>query len=183
MNKSYFFGYGSLVNIHTHSYLPYEKANMAGWRRKWCYTKFRDTPFLSAHFVDHGQISGLIALVPNNDWSALDERENGYDRTKIPFYSDNNDGISEIQIYHVPDRNLSNYRSKKGIILSYLDCVIKGYLKQFGEEGVADFFETTDGWNCKIFNDRLNPIYPRHVELSPYERSLVDYYLKREKKK
>ena len=56
-------------------------------------------------------------------------------------------------------------------------------LKQFGEEGVADFFETTDGWNCKIFNDRLNPIYPRHVELSPYERSLVDYYLKRAKKK
>ena len=111
MNKSYFFGYGSLVNIHTHSYLPYEKANIAGWRRKWCYTKFRDTPFLSAHFVDHGQISGLIALVPNNDWSALDERENGYDRTKIPFYFDNNDGISEIQIYHVPDRNLSNYLS------------------------------------------------------------------------
>ena len=85
MRTSHFFGYGSLVNINTHSYRPYEKGTIKGWRRIWCYTKLREVPFLSAHFVNKGQISGLIASVPDNDWSALDRRETGYHRTKIPL--------------------------------------------------------------------------------------------------
>jgi hypothetical protein len=178
MQTPYFFGYGSLVNINTHSYRPYEKKTIKGWRRKWCYTKLRQVPFLSAHFVNKGQISGLIAAVPDNDWSALDQRETGYHRTRIPLKLEEGTSKIEVQIYHVPSENISNKKPTKGIILSYLDCVVKGYLEQYGEEGVADFFATTDGWDCQAFDDRLKPIYPRHVELTKSERHLVDYYLK-----
>ena len=178
MRTSHFFGYGSLVNINTHSYRPYEKGTIKGWRRIWCYTKLREVPFLSAHFVNKGQISGLIASVPDNDWSALDRRETGYHRTKIPLKLQKNTSKNEVQIYHVPPSNISNNKPVKGIILSYLDCVIKGYLEQYGEEGVMDFFETTDGWNFQIFDDRLNPIYPRHIQLIKSEQILVNHYLK-----
>ena len=177
MQSSYFFGYGSLVNIETHVYRPYQKATAKGWRRKWVYTKYRKTPFLSAHFVDMGEISGLLAMVPNNDWDALDIRETGYQRQR--FSAETGEPFSnEAQIYFVPDKNISKRKSSGGILLSYLDCVIKGYLSQFGEEGAADFFSTTDGWDCNIFNDRLNPIYPRHVELSDAEYRFVDHHLK-----
>ena len=183
MRTSHFFGYGSLVNINTHSYRPYEKGTIKGWRRIWCYTKLREVPFLSAHFVNKGEISGLIASVPDNDWSALDRRETGYHRTKIPLKLQKNTSKNEVQIYNVPPSNISNNKPVKGIILSYLDCVIKGYLEQYEEEGVMDFFETTDGWNCQIFDDRLNPIYPRHIQLTKSEQILVDHYLELSRKK
>jgi len=58
-----------------------------------------------------------------------------------------------------------------------LDCVIQGYLHQFGEEVAAEFFTTTDGWDICVTDDRLNPIYPRNVNLTASEIAFVDHHL------
>ncbi|WP_010137298.1 hypothetical protein [Oceanicola sp. S124] len=54
---------------------------------------------------------------------------------------------------------------------------MQGYLDEFGEAGVARFFETTDGWGAPIRDDRAAPLYPRAQKLSPAERALVDRWL------
>ena len=46
-----------------------------------------------------------------------------------------------------------------------------------GHAGVSHFFETTDGWDAAILNDRADPVYPRHQALSKDERALVDRHL------
>ena len=63
------------------------------------------------------------------------------------------------------------------IALSYLDVVVQGYLAEFGEAGVARFFETTDGWDAPVLNDRDAPIYRRHRPSSAKERRLVSDHL------
>ena len=64
------------------------------------------------------------------------------------------------------------------MLLSYIDVVVQGYLREFGERGVRHFFETTDGWEAPVLDDRAAPIYPRHQRLSPDERALVDDQLR-----
>jgi hypothetical protein len=65
------------------------------------------------------------------------------------------------------------------ILLSYLDVVVQGFLKEFGESGVTRFFDTTDGWNTPVLNDRNDPRYPRAQVLSTAETALVDHHLNR----
>ena len=60
------------------------------------------------------------------------------------------------------------------MLLSYLDVVVQGYLREFGEQGVQRFFDTTDGWDAPVLNDRADPVYPRHRTLNEQERALVD---------
>ena len=55
--------------------------------------------------------------------------------------------------------------------------VVQGYLREYGEEGVAHFFRTTDGWDAPIAGDRAAPRYSRHQTLSRFERQLVDKWL------
>jgi len=175
IKKSFFFGYGSLVNLSTHSYKTYQKTYVDGWRRRWCHTILRSTPFLSVYPVANQRIYGLTAKVTNDDWTELDKRENGYERLEISSTSLTGP-TQKTQIYSVPNKNFRYTNINNRILLSYLDCVIQGYLQQFGEEGAASFFETTDDWNIKINNDRLNPIYPRHVEISKSEKAFVDHH-------
>jgi hypothetical protein len=52
--------------------------------------------------------------------------------------------------------------------------VVQGYLREFGEAGVKRFFDTTDGWEAPVLNDRADPVYPRHRVLTADERTLVD---------
>jgi len=166
-----FFGYGSLVNTDTHVYPNPQKATLSGWRRVWRRTKFRDIAFLSVFSDVSCQIDGLVADVPNADWDALDLRESGYDRH--PADTD----LGAVQVYSVPERNFLD--GEKIIILSYLDVVVQGFLREFGEDGVQRFFETTDGWDAQIRDDRAGPIYPRAQVLSAAETALVDHWLAR----
>ena len=82
----------------------------------------------------------------------------------------------------MPECNFSIRNNNKGLLQSYLDCVIQGYLKQFGEEIATEFFSTTDGWDITIRDDRLNPLYPRHVDLTKSERAFIDHNVKLTKK-
>ncbi len=175
----YFFGYGSLVNRATHSYPDAQPAQLKGWRRAWVRSTAFDRVFLSVVPDKATTISGLIAAVPNNDWAALDAREAGYARLNSgdavlhPLAS-----APPIAHYAVPTEE-QGATTRNTIILSYIDVVVQGFLNEFGEEGVAHFFNTTDNWDTPIVNDRAAPQYPRHQTLSASETALVDHHLSR----
>lgn len=176
MSDPFFFGYGSLVNRATHVYDNAHPATLKGWRRAWVHTASREMAFLSVRPAEGHEISGLIAQVPGNDWAALDLRETGYHRFDISPAVAHGVETSEIQVYAVPeDTHVPDAGNR--ILLSYLDVVTQGFLREFGEEGVAQFYATTDGWSTRILNDRANPLYPRAQELTKAETALVDHHL------
>ncbi|MCV6823544.1 MULTISPECIES: gamma-glutamylcyclotransferase family protein [Halocynthiibacter] len=177
MKNPFFFGYGSLVNQSTHTYTNAHRAHVTGWRRTWRFTPHHPVSLLTAIRCDESSIDGLIAEVPGADWAALDERESGYNRHVTDAVRHPLAFTPEIAIYAVPEQEPFDADEGPGILLSYLDVVVQGYLREFGEEGVADFFATTDGWDIPILNDRLAPKYPRAQELSPSETALVDAYV------
>ena len=172
----YFFGYGSLVNRQTHTYPDPHPARLAGWRRAWVKTSNRDLVFLSVVEDPETTIDGLIAAVPGADWQALDAREKGYARVSSggavthPIVPS-----PDIAHYAVPPEHFVT--GDHAILLSYLDVVVQGFLREFGESGVARFFETTDGWDTPVIDDRAAPRYVRHQALSEAERALVDDHL------
>lgn len=171
----YFFGYGSLVNVMTHSYANPAKAALKGWRRAWRHTRHRDISFLTAVPDQDAEILGLIAPVPNADWAALDAREFAYDRCDAQgMVTHSLPNRIDIAVYAIPESDQAIPTSDNPILLSYLDVVIQGYLHQFGQDGVKHFEETTLGWDAPILNDRTSPLYPRAQILSAQETKTVD---------
>ncbi|MBO6898967.1 MAG: gamma-glutamylcyclotransferase [Shimia sp.] len=178
MTGSYFFGYGSLVNHSTHSYENAHPARLHGWRREWCHTDLRPIAFLVAVPDSSVNIDGIIAHVPGDDWDALDAREFAYTRVQSTESITHpiTDPI-EIAVYKAREDIRVAADIRHPILLSYLDVVVQGYLREFGEQGVADFFATTTGWDAPILNDRADPQYPRHRPLTKAETALVDQHL------
>ncbi len=177
---AYFFGYGSLVNLSTHGFSDAHPARARGWRRTWRHTDLRPVAFLTAVPDPSCTIDGMIAHVPGNDWAALDLREHAYARV----HAQNNvehalDHKPNVAIYAIPPEAHGRPDAAHPVLLSYLDVVIQGYLKAFGETGAQRFFDTTSGWDAPVMNDRAAPLYPRHRVLSTDERSFVDDALKR----
>ncbi len=166
-----FFGYGSLVNLLTHNYDNPRPAQLAGWRRIWCHARTRPVAFLSVHQTD-GAIDGIIADVPNADWAALDEREHAYLRRDISAQLG-----GQTAIYQADPSKVAPPSTGHPILLSYLDVVVQGFLREYGETGVREFFATTDGWG-QIRDDRYDPVYPRFQTLTKGERALVDAQIK-----
>ena len=179
MKHAYFFGYGSLVNRSTHSFTEAHPASARGWRRAWRSTALRPVSFLTALPDTACEIEGLIAHVPNNDWAVLDAREHAYARVAAAHQISHSLGHSpsSIAIYAIEDGHHFDPSLENPILLSYLDVVIQGYLQEFGEEGAAQFFATTSGWDAPILNDRATPVYPRHQSLSRAETAFVDAQL------
>ncbi|MCB2129508.1 MAG: gamma-glutamylcyclotransferase [Rhodobacteraceae bacterium] len=173
---SAFFGYGSLVNRATHDYAPGEPSTLTGWRRVWRHTRLRDWPYLSAEQAE-GEIDGLVAAVPGGDWALLDQREAAYRRHHVTHDRLCNapDWAARIEIYAV-EETAAVPANGHPILLSYLDTVVQGFLREFGADGVARFFATTAGWTT-VLDDRAAPHYPRHQRLGRGERGLVDDHL------
>lgn len=179
MTRPFFFGYGSLVNRATHDYADAHRARIAGWRRAWRHVEGRKVAFLTAVPAPGCSIDGLIAHVPGGDWAALDMREHAYARVLATDVEHQIAGANEIHIYHAPDDMHEPASTMRPVLLSYLDVVVQGYLREYGEAGVARFFETTDGWDAPMQNDRAAPRYSRHQVLSPNETAMVDDWLER----
>ena len=177
MIHPFFFGYGSLVNRHTHDYAHAHPARVDGWRRAWRHVTTRSVAFLTAVPDNDSSIDGLIAEVPRADWAALDQREHSYDRVRAAGVSHPLADAPDIHIYWAPDDKHQPASTDHPVLLSYVDVVVQGYLREFGEAGVERFFATTDGWEAPVLNDRLTPRYPRHQPLSAYEHGLVDAHL------
>lgn len=175
MADPYFFGYGSLVNTATHDFPDPSPARAQGWRRGWRHSGGRAYAFLTAVAEPGAMIEGMIARVPGRDWAALDAREWAYDRVRAT------DQVrhalpqpAEIALYVVPETRHETARDCFPVLQSYLDVVVQGYLRVFGPDGVVRFFETTDGWDIPVLQDRGEPRYPRHQALSAQERAVVD---------
>ncbi|MEP2531888.1 gamma-glutamylcyclotransferase family protein [Shimia sp.] len=175
MKAPYFFGYGSLVNRDTHQYGDTHPARLTGWRRVWRHTDLRALAYLTIEPDPHCEIEGLIAHVPDGDWAALDERERAYDRI------DANHAVShpkpaaiDVATYTVPKGKHGAPDTEHPVLLSYVDTVVQGYLREFGEAGVARFFATTHGWSAPMLNDRAAPRYPRYEPVSEAAIDLVD---------
>jgi hypothetical protein len=175
MANPYFFGYGSLVNRATHDFPDARPARLHGWRRSWQATTLRKVAFLTVTPDPSCTLHGLIAHVPNDDWDALDQREWAYDRLPASDTVDHDvKRPLDIAVYAVSPEHRSTNPESHPILLSYLDVVVQGYLREFGAEGVTHFFDTTQGWGTPILNDRADPRYPRAQQLSHSERALVD---------
>ena len=178
MPAPYFFGYGSLVNRSTHDYPDAGPAQLAGWRRVWRHTDWHATAFLSVEPADGVEIDGLIAHVPGGDWLALDAREGGYERLSANgSVRHGSDADIDIAVYVVDGNWQGDPPKHRPILLSYIDVVIQGFLREFGPEGAARFFRTTSGWDGPVLNDRSAPRYPRHQTLAAAETALVDHHL------
>jgi hypothetical protein len=163
-----FFGYGSLVNVATHSYAEARPLTVRGWARAWRHTALRPVAFLTAVPEPGAEIDGLAARVPGRDWRALDLREAAYLRAPLP------EGPA---IYHIPEGLHGPATEAHPVLLSYLDTVAQGYLRVFGKPGLARFFATTRGWDAPILDDREAPVYPRAQRLTADEKALVDAML------
>ncbi|EKE43908.1 hypothetical protein OCGS_1889 [Oceaniovalibus guishaninsula JLT2003] len=175
MTDPHFFGYGSLVNLTTHDYAPARPAILHGWRRVWRTTDRRRAAFLTAVPAPGHAVEGMIAPVPGADWQALDTREAGYDRLPAPRVDHGLRADTTIAVYAIPAHHALPGPARP-VLLSYLDVVVQGYARQFGAEGVARFFATTDGWGA-VADDRAAPLYPRARRLDPAETALVDTHL------
>lgn len=173
MSDPYFFGYGSLVNRATHVYAPAWPARLVGWRRRWVHTDGRGAPFLTGLRDAGSVIDGLVALVPGGDWVALDLREEGYVRHPVSVQGE----VRAAQVYAVPPETVVVQVQPAPILLSYLDVVVQGYLREFGQAGAEAFFATTDGWETPIHDDRAAPMYPRAQALRAEETAFVDAML------
>ena len=174
----HFFGYGSLVNRATHDYPVAQPARLSGWRRCWRHTATRTVAFLTVIPDGQTEIDGLIASVPNADWAALDERERHYDRIALSMDEIPEAAAFDLQIYQAKPAESAPPTVKHPILLSYLDVVVQGYLDVFGASGVEAFFESTDGWDGPVLNDRTAPRYGRHQVTTPEERDLTDALLR-----
>ena len=170
------FGYGSLVNVATHDMQPTRPARLSGWRRIWVHTMALPVAVLSVHRTE-GEIAGMLAPVAGGDWRALDARESGYARhpaTEALRMDAGGPLPKEAMVYAVDmtPRHLAD--KHRPILLSYLDVVLQGFLRSFGETGVTQFAATTDGWEAAVLDDRAAPRYPRHQPLTAAERGIVD---------
>lgn len=180
MKDPYFFGYGSLVNTATHDFPDPHPARLRGWRRAWRHTHLRPVAFLTAIPDEECEIDGLIAHVPGGDWAALDAREWAYDRVGVTHLVTHQVPRDlDIAVYAVPEGRLLVPSSAHPVLLSYLDVVVQGFSRVFGEAGVERFFDTTTGWDAPILDDRSAPRYPRHQPLTSAETALVDAGLAR----
>ena len=174
MTDPYFFGYGSLVNRATHAFPDARPAVATGWRRLWRHIEGRPYAVLTAVPCPGTSIEGLIAAVPDSDWQALDAREGAYDRIDAAGHVTHDlTPAPPLAIYWIPEDKHPAATTRQPVLLSYLDVVIQGYLREFDTDTARRFFDTTDGWGG-VLDDRARPVYPRHQQLTDDERAFVD---------
>ena len=85
----------------------------------------------------------------------------------------------DVQLYAVEPHHAADDGAGHPILLSYLDTVVQGYLREFGTRGARRFFDTTDGGEMTVLDDRAAPVYPRAQSLRPEETRFVDDALAR----
>lgn len=179
MTHPLFFGYGSLVNIATHSYPNAQNATLTGYRRVWRHTSQRPIAFLSVEPHAGTDIQGIVAEVPQGNWTALDLRESGYNRSDVTGLTTHDGPPNPVAVYAVTDWHPSDAHP---ILLSYIDVVVQGFLHRFGPAGAQAFFDSTAGWAAPITDDRDNPLYPRAQRLTIAEKAFTDAALARAKR-
>ncbi|MBJ3774104.1 gamma-glutamylcyclotransferase family protein [Acuticoccus mangrovi] len=169
------FGYGSLVNIATlPPYQAVQRASVKGWRRAWrasSATPLGGVCALSVVEDPDAEIDGVVVTFDDATWPTIAAREHRYDPLDLVHEGET------ITIWRASAGFDHFGDAAHPIHLTYVDCTLQGFLKEFGEAGVARFMATTDGWHVPIIDDRATPRYPRAQQLSNDERKLVDRML------
>lgn len=170
-------GYGSLINPATHTYeFVSEHARVPDWERSWTHrTRHRgqNVTGLTINPRKGATVTGTL-LRPQNDaaWQELTQREAGYDLRALPSSHDG--------------QTVGGYQSRTSvagdtehpILRSYLDAVLQGVMRFWGNDGLVEFVATTEGWQTPILEDRDDPIYARPVKLTDEERTVFAEILK-----
>jgi hypothetical protein len=187
-----YFGFGSLVNRKTLSndIVDIIPAKLKGWRRHWqprpdeamASQIMRSIALLSIHQDPSSDITGLIIIDKISNLNALDQRERGYqkiDLNESNFMFENNNitdfADTSIHVYKSPP--VETARGPLSLLRSYLDVVMQGYLREFGEDGIAGFIDSTKGFELQILEDRQKPIYSRHQPVSDDETAIFERFL------
>ena len=183
-----YFGYGSLVNEDTlrTKYIASIPATLLNWQRMWDIPIGKnfddlDISLLTSRPVEKSITTGVIVFDRASNLPQVDERETNYDRHKL-----NLDGLnSPVDLSNIPcdfyvyeaQKNPALPDPRPPILQSYLDAVLQGFLRIYGNKGVEDFVNDTANFHTPILQDRDTPKYPRSVQLKPEERDLIDYIL------
>jgi glutathione-specific gamma-glutamylcyclotransferase len=184
-NQVAYFGYGSLVNELTWT-RKYEMitAEIHNWIREWKHCV--DTPWgrvcaLTVSREAKSAVQGAFILCDLAELKEVDEREIGYERVELS----RDDVVSPALT--LPDR-LFVYRStppafRSGdamypLWMSYIEVVLVGYWRVFGETGIDHFINSTRGWDTPILDDRAQPLYPRFVQLQADDRNFIEQKLR-----
>jgi len=170
------FGYGSLVNRGT---LPpavdVRPATVTGWRRAWraaSRSAGRGVCAVSISEAADEAIDGLVVTFEQAIWPAIEAREQRYVWFEL-------DGFGERVLAFRAQPEVDRWGdTEHPVSLTYIDCILQGYLREFGEDGVRRFMASTDGWHVPIVDDRAAPRYPRAQVLTADERALVDRMLR-----
>ena len=170
----HYFGYGSLVNRETRPVTESAvNATLNGWRRVWNHRVLESAArsgctSLSVEPAD-GSIDGVLVRLPESDLPVLDAREFGYDRVLLEpdsFHLPAGHGEGLIYMYRSKEHNRYLADQEHPITQSYIDCVMAGYLRRFGDAGLQRFVQSTRGWEGDVRRDRKQPTYPRSVPVS-----------------
>ncbi|WP_299814680.1 gamma-glutamylcyclotransferase [uncultured Roseibium sp.] len=179
-----YFGYGSLVNIDTiPAATQVVPGRLSGWMREWkvcgegedgqgrCALSVRE---------QHGvEIRGIMAREPRAGLKDLELRERRYHKVEaigatFRCEAEQKPGSNDMFLFKAaPGHHRWGSRSHP-ILQSYLDCVLAGYFRIWGEEGIEHFIETTDGWHVPVLKDRDSPRYPRKIVPGPQLADLID---------
>lgn len=201
-----YFGYGSLVNRETRpaQEIAYP-ARLKGWRRVWEHrvthpNRDKRCTSLSIESFDTGQfpasaagpaaIDGVVVRLPLSDLHQLDEREAGYERLTLPISDfDLPQVLTDQLLGEMHSQSVMVYRSlphnraladdDHPVLQSYIDCVMAGFLRCYGESGVQAMISSTRGWERAIFNDRDEPYYPRWVPVAQERQQYFDSCIER----
>ncbi len=179
-----YFGYGSLVNSAT---IPPETqitpGTLHGWVREWrvcgadpagkgrCALTVREAPGTD--------ILGVMAQEPFSRLDELEARERRYEKVSAiggAFRCDaeNRPGPVSLFLFRAAPEFYRWGNARHPILQSYLDCVLVGFYRIWGEVGIDHFLATTRGWHVPILRDREAALYPRSVKLQPETARLID---------
>ncbi len=178
MTTPYYFGFGSLVNDET---LPQNarwlRANLHGWRRAWRHPIPGSHPWAAMDVLPdpNASIDGLLVVGGGEIDAYLVQRESGYASHAL--------AQKQFQLEQAlpaeaapclwTSKTPAPPDEKRYLMQSYVDVVMSGYLRHFGEPGLERFVESTDNWHLPVFDDRDDPQYPRAVSLSQQERAII----------
>lgn len=174
----YYFGYGSLVNRETR---PADElaspARLKGWRRVWEHriqhadlqrrsTSMSIEPMPVDPAVSSRGIDGVVVRLEKDLLPVLDQRESGYERLVLPadvFELPAELKTDRVIVYRSLPQNRNLADDAHPVLQSYVDCIMAGYQRMFGDNGLQDLISSTRGWERPVLNDRRFPRYPRSV--------------------
>lgn len=158
--KNYLFGYGSLISTLSRETTAKtgkaKPARVSGWQRAWNYhNSERNRNVLGVSKKKEAFCNGVIFPVQENELSAFDKRESGYERVEIDS--------SQIKVLlgkllpgkfwiYMPKKPQPPTKESP-LPQSYLDLVITGCL-EWGEKFAEEFIKATKQWNYPWINNR-----------------------------